>query len=383
MAIKIIIASDSFKGSLTSAEVAAAAAAGINEVLPSADVVQLAVADGGEGTADTMVCSLGGEWVSCEVDDPLGRPVKAAYGVVGTPAGMTALIDMASASGLTLITDSERDPMVTTTVGTGQMIVDAYRRGCRSFVIGIGGSATCDGGSGMLTALGFRFLDREGRELPPGGGALLSLASIDSSRAMTHVTRCRFTIISDVTNPLYGPDGAARVFGPQKGASPEMVESLDKALRRYADVVHVTTGRDVADSPGAGAAGGLGEAFLAFFNSELKPGVDAVLDLVGFDRAVQGASLVITGEGRIDSQTLFGKLPLGVCRRAAAAGVPTVAIAGMVADPVSLLKGGFAGVFPIMRCAMSLEQAMSHDEAEANVAAVAASIAHFYNQITL
>lgn len=382
MAIKIVIASDSFKGSLTSAEVAAAAAAGINEVLPSAEVIQLAVADGGEGTADTMVRSLGGEWVSCDVDDPLGRPISVAYGMVETPAGMTALIDMSSASGLTLLADSERDPMVTTTIGTGQMIVDAYNRGCRNFVVGIGGSATCDGGSGMLTALGFRFLDKDGRELPPGGGALLSLASIDTSDAMIDITGCRFVIISDVTNPLYGPDGAACVFGPQKGASPEMVALLDKALRRYAEAVRAATGRDVADKPGAGAAGGLGEAFLAFFNSELKPGVDAVLDLVDFDSAVEGASLVITGEGRIDSQTLFGKLPLGVCSRAAVAGVPTVAIAGMVAEPVSLLKGGFAGVFPILRRVVPLDKALSKEEAAENVAAITASIAKFYYSLT-
>lgn len=382
MAIKIVIASDSFKGSLTSAEVAAAAAAGIKEVLPLAEVIQLAVADGGEGTADTMVRSLGGEWVCCEVDDPLCRSVTAAYGIVETPAGMTALIDMSSASGLTLLADGERDPMVTTTIGTGQLIVDAYNRGCRNFVVGIGGSATCDGGSGMLTALGFRFLDKEGRELPPGGGALLSLASIDTSDAMIDITGCRFSIISDVTNPLYGSDGAACVFGPQKGASPEMVALLDKALRRYAEAVRSATGRDVADKPGAGAAGGLGGAFLAFFNSELKLGVDAVLDLVDFDSAVEGASLVITGEGRIDSQTLFGKLPLGVCRRAAAAGVPTVAIAGMVAEPVSLLKGGFAGVFPIMRRVVTLDKALSGEEAAENVAAITSSIAKFYYSLT-
>lgn len=382
MAIKIVIAADSFKGSLTSSEVADAAANGIYKVLPAAEVVKLAVADGGEGTADTLIRALGGEWVTCVVDNPLGRPVRATYGVVDAPEGMTALIDMASASGLPLLAADERDPMVTTTMGTGQMIVDAYRRGCRRFVVGIGGGATCDGGSGMLTALGFRFLDSEGRELPPGGGALLSLASIDTSGAMTDVTRCPFTVVCDVTNPLYGPDGAACVFAPQKGASPQGVRVLDRALRRYAEVVSSTTGRDVADNPGAGAAGGLGEAFLAFFNSKLKPGVDAVLDLVGFDSVVAGASLVITGEGKIDSQTLFGKLPLGVCRRAAAAGVPTVVIAGMVDEVYSLLKGGFAGVFPILRRVMPLDAAMSRAEAEANVAVVAASIANFYNSIT-
>jgi len=381
MPLKFVVAADSFKGSLTSAEVADAVADGIIGVLPGADVVRLAVADGGEGTAAALVNLLGGEWVSCKADDPLGRTIDAAYGIVGTDEGKTALIDMASASGLTLLADDECDPMATTTIGTGQMIIDAYRRGCRRFVIGIGGSATCDGGSGMLTAFGFRFLDGGGRQLAPGGGELVSLAGIDTSGVMAGLTGCRFTIMCDVGNPLCGPDGSARVFGPQKGASPAQVETLDKGLRLYAEIVSRVTGCDVADAPGAGAAGGLGAAFLAFFDSELKPGVDAVLDLIGFDETVKGADLVITGEGKIDRQTLFGKLPLGVCRRASAAGVPTVAIAGMVEDSRELLKEGFAGVFPVLSGPISLDEAMSHDVAAANVAAVAASIANLYNSV--
>lgn len=381
MAMKFVVASDSFKGSLSSAEVAAAVAKGVMCVLPSAQVECLAVADGGEGTSETLINALGGERVSCTVANPIGRSTTATYGIVSSPFGLTALIDMASASGLTLLSVEERDVMAASTYGTGQLIVDAYRRGCRHFMVGIGGSATCDGGSGMLSALGFRFLDAFGRDLQQGGGALSELQAIDMSGALAGILQCKFTIMCDVDNPLYGPEGAAFQFAPQKGATSADVEHLDAALRRYAEVVMSSTGKNVAEIPGAGAAGGLGEAFLAFFDCELKPGVEAVLDIVGFDRAIQNASLVITGEGKIDGQTLHGKLPLGVCRRAAAAGVPTVAIAGMVDDAYRLLSGGFAGVFPVLRRVVTLGQAMSSSEAEANVSAVAASIARFYGAV--
>lgn len=372
--LKIVIASDSFKGSLGSLEVAEAAARGIRSVVPDAGICCLAVADGGEGTSDTLIRALGGNLMTCRADDPLGRPVDASYGIVNLPEGTTAIIDMASASGLPLLRPEERNVMITSTAGTGQMILDAYRHGCRRFVIGIGGSATCDGGTGMLSALGIRLLDNDGNMLAPGGGALQNLASVDMSEAMTEVIDCTFTIICDVTNPLCGPEGSARVFGPQKGATPAQVEELEAAMQRYASVVAAATGSDVADTPGAGAAGGLGAAFLAFFNSELKTGVDAVLDLVGFDEAVRDADLVITGEGKIDRQTLYGKLPYGVCQRAAAAGVPTVAIAGCVEGATDLLKGGFAGVFPILHRPVTLAEALDADEAAPNISAVAAAI---------
>lgn len=338
--MKIIIASDSFKGSLTSAQVAAAAAEGILGVDPTAEVVSLSVADGGEGTAGALVSALGAEWVECATVDPLGRPITARYGIAG---GTTAILDVASASGLTLLREGERDIMAASSRGTGMMILDAYSRGCRRFMVGLGGSATCDGGTGMLSALGVRVR----------GGA------IDMSDAMTEILDCDFTLISDVTNPLCGPEGAARVFGPQKGATPAQVELLNRALRRYASEVDRATGRDVADTPGAGAAGGLGFAFLAFFShSRLVSGADAVLDLIGFDEALEGADLVITGEGRIDRQTLFGKLPMCVCRRAASKGVPTVAIAGAVADRDALMDAGFADVYPIHQHPLPLACAM-------------------------
>lgn len=376
--MKVIVASDSFKGSLSSLEVAAAAAEGIAKVAPGAEVVEVGVADGGEGTAETLVASLGGRRVVCRVEDPLGRQIDASYGIAEADGENVALIDMASASGLTLLAPDERNPLVTTTFGTGQLIVDGFEHGCRRFVVGIGGSATCDGGEGMLRALGFRFLDAEGVEIAPGGGGLDRLARIDMSGVREDILRCRFTVICDVNNPLCGPEGAAAVFGPQKGATPADVETLERGLRRWADVVRRQTGRDVAVMPGAGAAGGLGAAFMAFFNSELKPGVDAVLDLVGFDCLLRGASLVITGEGKMDRQTLFGKLPLGVLRRASSAGVPAVAIAGMVENAADLLDAGFAGVFSVMNRVMTLDEAMDSRNASANVAATAASIVKMY-----
>lgn len=379
---KFVIASDKSKGSLTSAEVAAALGRGIRRVAPEAQVVELAVADGGEGTADTLVHALHGEWVDCRVHDPLGREITARYGVVDLPEGRTALIDMASASGLPLLKTEERDVLHTTTRGTGDMMLDAWRRGCRRMLVGIGGSATCDGGTGMLAALGYRFLDAEGRELPEGGEALSRLVRIDASGVDEGLRHVAVTVICDVTNPLCGPDGSAAVFGPQKGAGPEDVKVLDAALRRYADVAATVAGRDVSGEPGAGAAGGLGAAFLAFFpDSELCPGVDAVLDITGFDREVRDADLVITGEGRIDGQTLFGKLPLGVCRRAARVGVPTVVVAGMVEDAVALIEGGFAGVFPIQSRPCTLQEAMDPANASANLEGLGASIANFHNVI--
>lgn len=380
--MKIVIASDSFKGSLSSLEVAEAAARGIHNVMPEAEVIEMAVADGGEGTAETLIRALSGERVICRADDPLGRPIDAGYGIITMAEGKTALIDMASAGGLTLLNPGERNPMVATTIGTGQMILDAYTRGCRRFVIGIGGSATCDGGAGMLAALGIGLLDKNGHRLPPGGGALRNLASIDVSEAMADVLNCPFTIICDVTNPLCGAEGAARVFGPQKGASPTQVEQLEEGMQRYARVIEATIGSKVADTPGAGAAGGLGAAFLAFFNCQLKAGVDAVLDLAGFDEVVNDADLVITGEGKIDSQTLYGKLPQGVCRRASAARVPTVAIAGCVENTRDLLKNGFAGVFPILHRPATLAEALNPTEAAANISAIAASIATLFAHTT-
>lgn len=376
--MKIVVASDSFKGSLTSAQVAEAVAEGIKTVDRQCETVGIEVADGGEGTAEALTRALNGERVTCVVNDPLCRRIRATYGIVTHDHVMTAVIDVASACGLTLLSSDTRNPAAATSRGVGEMIEDAYLRGCRRFMIGLGGSATCDGGAGMLSALGVRLFDSKGDELPDGGAALSDLAVMDAAGACEDIFSCDFTVMSDVTNPLCGENGAAIVFSPQKGATPEMARELDKALCRYAAVLEETTGRNVADLPGAGAAGGLGAAFLAFFRSTLKSGVDVVLDTVEFDKAIDGADLVITGEGRIDRQTLCGKLPMGVCRRAMMRGVPCVAIAGEADDAGALLQAGFAGVFSIQSGVTTIEEAMLPAVARENVRTTAASVVKLF-----
>lgn len=376
--MKFVLAFDSFKGSLTANEVASAALAGIKSVVPDATVVTLGVADGGEGTAATLVNSLHGEQVECETVDPLGRHITARYGIAEVDGVKTAIIDIASASGFTLLSPVERDVMKASTLGTGKLIADALEKGCTRFLIGLGGSATCDGGAGMLAALGARLLDKDGHELAPTGETIGLVESIDTSAMVEGLSRCEFTVMSDVANPLYGPEGAAAVFAPQKGATPVQVKQLDEGLRHWAQVMRRSTGKDVADTPGAGAAGGAGAALLAFFKSDIRPGIELSLELSHFDDALTDADLVITGEGKIDGQSLYGKLPLGVCRRAAGRGVPTVAIAGSVEATFRLLDAGLAGVFPILSHPSSLSEAMEPRTAFDNVAATAASIAKFY-----
>ncbi len=375
MSIKIVIASDSFKGSLASSEVNAAIASGIRRVLSDAELLQIPVADGGEGTMSMLVDALGGEFFEAEVCDPLTRHVAARYGIVNDRGIRTAVIEMAQASGLPLLSAEERDPLAATTFGTGQLIIDAYNRGCRNFIIGIGGSATNDGGAGMLSALGARMLDSAGHELNPGGAELLKLHSIDLEGARKEILECPFTVICDVDNPLTGPNGASHVFGPQKGASPADVLTLDSALANYASKVAELTGRQVADQPGAGAAGGMGAAFLAFFNATLRPGIDTTLDTIGFSDLIRGASLVITGEGKIDSQTLRGKTPSGILRRGSRQGIPVVALGGAVEDAGELCRAGFAAVLSIQQSAIPLAEAMDPAKAARNLADTAEQIA--------
>ena len=377
--MKIVIASDSFKGSLASIEVAQSIEMGIFDVFPSCDVVKVAVADGGEGTMDALCQSLGGKVVRIPVEDPIGRTINASYVILED--GNTAVLDMSSASGLTLLTPSERNPMLTSTYGTGQLIDDAIGRGCRRFLVGIGGSATNDAGMGMLTALGYRFLDAEGNELPGAGASLSKVCGIDCSGVSQAVRDSEFIVACDVDSPLYGPDGAAYVFAPQKGADPDMVKALDDGLRHYADVVASYTGKipmhggpsctgetsimkDAASMPGAGAAGGLGYAFVAFFGARLQRGVDMVLDAVGFDSIIEGADLVITGEGRIDAQTLTGKTPYGVLQRASRQNIPVIALAGSVALDDS---SGFTAIRQITPPDMELSEAMLPAVASANL----------------
>lgn len=362
--MKIVVASDSFKGSLSSTEVATAAARGIKSVYPDCEAVAVSVADGGEGTVDAVVEALGGKIVTATVNDPLGRPILARYGVVGK----MAVIEMAAASGLTLLTDEERNPWLTSTYGTGEMIMDAVKRGCRDFLVGVGGSATNDAGMGMLQALGFRFYDIDDQEIIDGcGGRLQDVVRIDDTGVMDAVCQCRFTVACDVDTPFCGSEGAAYVFAPQKGADMEMVTRLDSGMVAFAKVIEKTYGIDVTPMAGAGAAGGMGGGFYAFLSARLKRGVDMVLDAIDFDSIIRGADLVITGEGKIDYQTVKGKTAAGVLARAKAQDIPVVAIAGRVEMCDSVAQMGFAGVYAIWEEEMPLEVAMQSNTAAANV----------------
>ena len=362
--MKVVIASDSFKGSLSSREVAEAAVRGIRQVLPICELVGVNVADGGEGTVDAVVEALGGEVVATVVSDPLGLPISACYGIVGK----MAIIEMAAASGLPLLREEERNPLLTSTYGTGEMIMDAVKRGCRDFLVGVGGSATNDAGMGMLQALGFRFYNIDDQEIIDGcGGRLQDVARIDDAGVMDAVCQCRFTVACDVDTPFCGSEGAAYVFAPQKGADMEMVARLDAGMVAFAKVIEKTYGMDVTSMAGAGAAGGMGGGFYAFLNARLKRGVDMVLDAIDFDSIIRGADLVITGEGKIDYQTVKGKTAAGVLARAKAQDIPVVAIAGRVEMCDSVAQMGFAGVYPIMENEMPLAVAMQTDFAAANV----------------
>ncbi len=363
---KIVVASDSFKGSLNSLEVADAIAVGINAVCPDAEVVKVNVADGGEGTMESLVTGLGGERVSVAVADPLGRSVKTHYGLL---EDATAIVEMSSASGLTLLSAEERNPLLTSTFGTGEMIVDALRHGCRKIYVGIGGSATNDGGMGMLAALGYRFYDEEDVLLKPCGAAMSQVARIDAKDLVAELSNVEFVVACDVDNPFCGPNGAAYVYAHQKGASAEDVELLDSGLRHFADKVRDFTGVSIADVPGAGAAGGLGGAFLAFLNARLVPGIDMVLDAIRFDDIISDASLVITGEGRIDRQTAMGKTPAGVLRRAKAQGIPVIAIGGSVQQCPEVEALGFETVVGVTPKNMTLQQAMIPNVAKRNITA--------------
>lgn len=370
--MKIIAALDSFKGSLTSLEAGEACVAGIRSVLPSAEVRVVPVADGGEGTVEALTAALKGRFQECIVRGPLGESVTAVYGI--SADGKTAVMEMSQASGLTLVPEKERNPLRTSTYGTGEMIVDALQCGCRHIIMGIGGSATVDGGTGMMSALGVRFLDAQGRGLEGCVGNLERIMSIDASGLDEALHGCRFSVACDVSNPLTGENGAARIFGPQKGASPSMVEELEKGMCNYARVLNTYAGRDVASLPGAGAAGGVGAAMTAFLGAGLLPGAELMLDAIEFDRIIEGADLIITGEGRLDGQTLMGKTPFGILRAANKHNIPVIAVGGSVENRDALLNSGFAGVYSVTPEGMSIEEAMIPEVAKANVARACAEI---------
>ncbi len=362
---KIVIASDSFKGSLTSSEVADAVSEGVRRHHPSAEIIRINVADGGEGTTAAILDSTEGELVTLEVSDPLGRKIEASYGLIDH--GRTAVIEIAAASGLTLLSHSERNPMYTSTFGTGEMIADALKRGCRKFMIGLGGSATNDGGMGMLTALGYEFYDKEGRRLDACGASLGKISTFDGSAAVQKLDESEFIIACDVNNPLYGHNGAACVFGPQKGADGSMVVNLDNGLRNLSEIIKIKLGKDVSYIPGAGAAGGLGGAFIAFMNARLVPGIEMVLDAIKFDDLVHGADLVITGEGRIDRQTPMGKVPYGVLKRAKNMGIKTIVLGGSIEECAETRSMGFDALIQITPAGMPIETAMQPEIAKSNI----------------
>lgn len=372
--MKVVVASDSFKGSLSSAEVGEAVKEGVLAVAPDARVTIFSVGDGGEGTADSLTKALNGEKVCCKVKGPLGAEVTAEYGVTVLSDVKTALIDMASASGLTLIADSEKDILKASSYGTGQLLVDAYHRGCRRFVIGLGGSASCDGGTGMLSALGVKFFNKSGNLLPGDGETLLKIENIDINSARKDIMECEFIIMCDVDNPLCGERGAAEVFAPQKGASAEEVCSLSGALKKYAMQLERLTGKKIESIPKGGAAGGLGAAFLSFFNCVLKSGGEVALDLLDFDDALKDVDLVLTGEGKMDNQTLWGKLPAIVCRRANKHNIPVVGIAGMVENTPEFLKFGFTGVFSIQSGPCTLQESINFRNTFDNISNLLSSI---------
>ncbi|MHB1463259.1 MAG: glycerate kinase [Armatimonadota bacterium] len=359
--MKVVICPDSFKGSITSIEVAQAVARGIARAIPVGDLetVLIPVADGGEGTVDALLLVAGGDKHHLKVRDPLMREIKACYGLLAD--GQTAVVEMAAASGLYLLSDDERNPLVTSTYGTGELILEAIQAGARKIIIGIGGSATNDGGAGAMSALGARFLDSACRELPPGGATLAQLDRIDMSGFVRLPDQIRIEVACDVTNRLCGNQGASAVYGPQKGATPQMVEELDSALAIYASVIRRDLGKDIIALPGAGAAGGLGAGLSAFLNAQLRSGIDIVLDSARFDEHIQDAALVITGEGRIDAQTASGKTIAGILKRASKANVPVVAIAGSLSDDLGPLHDmGLTAAFGITSGPMSLEYAMEN-----------------------
>ena len=373
--MKIVIASDSFKGSMSSLDVATAASAGVIEVYPDSEIVSVNVADGGEGTVEAIVDALGGEIVKVQVSDPLERKIETSYGI----AGETAILEMAAASGLPLLTVEERNPWATSTLGTGEMIMDAIARGCRKFLVGIGGSATNDAGVGMLQAMGFRFYDANGELITQGcGGMLGSIARIDDSLVSAAVKESQFTVACDVDTPFCGPEGAAPVFAPQKGADAEMVKRLDEGMASFAKVITEKYAIDIVPVAGAGAAGGMGGAFRAFLGATLKKGIDMVLDAIDFDTTIQGANLVIMGEGKVDFQTAKGKTAAGVLNRAKQQHIPVVAIGGCVEMCDSLVQMGFAGIYPILEEKVPLEIAMQRDFAMNNVRKTVARIVPNY-----
>lgn len=356
--MKVVIAPDSFKESMTALEVCEAIERGLKRAMPDVHTVKVPMADGGEGTVQALVDATNGTFTSLSVTGPLGLPVEAQYGWLGD--GKTAVIEMATASGLHLVPPERRNPLLTTTKGTGELIKDAVQKGAQHLIIGIGGSATNDGGMGMAQALGVKFLDEQGAELANGGGALSRLAKIDASGMIPQLSGVSIDVACDVDNPLTGPNGASAIFGPQKGATAETIHILDQNLSHYASLIKMELGINIEQMEGAGAAGGLGAGLLAFLNAALKRGADIVLETVQLEKHLEGADLVITGEGKIDGQTIHGKTPIGVSKAAMKKGIPVIAIAGSIGEGYEkVYEEGIGSVFSIVPGIVKLDEALA------------------------
>lgn len=355
--MKVVLAFNAFKESLTAPEVCRAVGKGFRRGCSRARTVEFPVADGGDGTAEAFVAATAGKRIQKTVTGPLGAPVKACYGILGD--GRTAIVEMAEASGLALVPPNKRNPLKTTTYGTGELIDDAVRRGVRRIIVGLGGSATVDMATGMAQALGARLLDKRGREIPRGGAGLERLEAIDLSRLRERLKAIEVIAATDVANPLLGKRGGIQVYSPQKGATPKMLERLEAGARHAAGVIRRKLNVDVIPVPGSGAAGGFGAGIIAWLGGTLQSGIEVLLDAANFDKAIKGADLVITGEGQIDNQTAFGKAPAGVAQRAKAVGIPCIALAGGVGGGLAALhKIGITAVFSVCNKPMDLSEAI-------------------------
>lgn len=371
--MKVVIAIDSLKGSLSSMEAGMAIKDGILAAKPDAEVIVKPLADGGEGTTDALIEGMNGERIDLTVTGPMHTPVDAYYGYLKDTN--TAVMEMASAAGITLVPDSEKNPLLATSYGVGEMINDAIQRGCRNFIIGIGGSVTNDGGIGMLKALGVRFLDENGEDAGEGGQALAKIARIDVSGMNPLLKECHIQVACDVNNPLCGKNGSTYVYGPQKGVTEDMKKTLDEAMAHFARVTSETLENDYMNTPGAGAAGGLGYAFLAYTGAALTPGIELILDAVGLEEELSGADVVVTGEGRLDFQTAMGKAPVGVARLAKKYNAKVIAFAGSVTkEATACNKEGIDAFFPILRGVCTLAEAMDPATAKANMTATAEQV---------
>lgn len=371
--MNIMILIDSFKGSMTSVEAGNAAKAGILRAHPDAEVTVRPLADGGEGTTDALIEGLGGERIELTVTGPMGTPVEACYGILRD--GTTAVMEMAQAAGITLVDADKKNPGAATTYGVGEMIKDAVTRGCRKFIIGIGGSATNDGGLGMLKALGIKFLTEDGDDAGEGADALGRVQFVSLEHSLPMLKECDFQIACDVNNPLYGETGATYIYGKQKGVKETDVERIDTAMQHYARVTAERIEKDFSNEPGAGAAGGLGFAFISYLGARLVPGIELILDVIGFREDVKTADIVVTGEGRLDFQTAMGKAPVGVAKEAKKHGCKVLAFAGSVTkEAIACNDNGIDAFFPIVRRVCTLEEAMDCETAKQNLSDTAEQV---------